>query len=66
MCITYQNQEDLIAVFYEDDSPPFKDRFMGSLKKDAAGYYRFHPGRRVVMTQKHLRTITAKAAELNT
>ena len=63
--ITFTKEEDLIAVWYEEDKPPFEDKLMGSLRKDEDGYYRFHPARKVIMTCKHFRVVGEKISSLN-
>lgn len=42
------------------------DEFLfGAIRKDAAGYYWFHPARKVVMSCRMMREISKKLSELN-
>ena len=47
---------------------PFRgddDCLFGAIRKDADGYYWFHPSRRVVMSCRMMREIAKKLSELN-
>lgn len=63
--IEFKENGNSIAVWWEQDTPPFKDKLIGAVRKGDDGYYRFHPARDAVMHCKILRVLAEKVSNLN-